>query len=853
MRTLGQLLAVVVAMAIGVPAAGAATLTGTVFFDRDGNGVFSAGDDVVPGARVAWETSVMVQTDAAGVFALPVGTGAAGIAWVSVPEGGVPGPRWQVVTSAQDDTVIDFAVPPLAGSTEPFTFVVASDAHMDGLGGLWTPDDMAAGLYQALAAPTRFFTVVGDITQANRPEDFAAVDDALSELSAPWVPVAGNHDWYDGGAAYRAKWGPDSYSFTTGGVHFIVWNSAMSASSIGAFVGRDLAGRDPAMTVVAMGHTPPEDALAASLRAAGVDFLFTGHWHANRVVDHDGMIEFNTQPFVMGGIDLSPAGYRTVAVAGGALQVDHHSYVDVPVVKLTWPAERCVPPDTVLQVSVELGPGLQEVVVRDGARTFTLDHAGGWQWRGRAAGLTPGTHQVQVVATANGVEDVTTSARFEVCADRAAGGVPALDGRWPQQQGGPEHRGASLVTSPVPLETLWVASVGGNLHQGSPVVADGTVFVSIADFGAGSSGGVVALALGTGEERWRAMLGRSVRNSPAVDGGVVVVATDGAGIVALDAGTGAARWEVDLGEGIDATQSALWAAPTIRDGTVYVGTQRRMAAIDLQTGELRWSADPCPECIWLGSFAAAAASEELVLGTFARTSGLTAWARADGAERWKITSDAVKAMNGAPVIVDDRVLLGNVWGNAVALDLATGAERWVTTLTEGGHDWAYAVAGNPAYADGRFFVPTQWGELCALDADSGDALWSYDARTGALRSAHYRGVQPGFQGSPVVTGDVVWIADASGLLVALRTSDGKVMWEYDLGVPMLGGLAVAGEILLIPTFDGMVRAMVPAADAAVPPPASGCCRTGRGSPGDLALILGVLAWSARARRRARLR
>jgi hypothetical protein len=94
-------------------------------------------------------------------------------------------------------------------------------------------------------------------------------------------------------------------------------------------------------------------------------------------------------------------------------------------------------------------------------------------------------------------------------------------------------------------------------------------------------------------------------------------------------------------------------------------------------------------------------------------------------------------------------------------------------------------------------------------------LWRQRARLGPLRTAATRGRQAGFQSSPAVMGDTVWAADTSGLVVALDARTGAVRTQIDLATPMLGGLTLAGDTLLVPAWDGTVHALR-AADA---PPA----------------------------------
>ena len=59
----------------------------------------------------------------------------------------------------------------------------------------------------------------------------------------PYVPVPGNHDWYDGGATWFAHYGPDNYSFDIASMHFVVWNMAMTETEIRDYLGAELVAR----------------------------------------------------------------------------------------------------------------------------------------------------------------------------------------------------------------------------------------------------------------------------------------------------------------------------------------------------------------------------------------------------------------------------------------------------------------------------------------------------------------------------------------------------------------------------------------------------------------------------------
>jgi outer membrane protein assembly factor BamB len=75
------------------------------------------------------------------------------------------------------------------------------------------------------------------------------------------------------------------------------------------------------------------------------------------------------------------------------------------------------------------------------------------------------------------------------------------------------------------------------------------------------------------------------------------------------------------------------------------------------------------------------------------------------------------------VVVDDIVLFGVITtagdqqGGMVALDTATGAERWRSG------DLGVPVLSSPAHEGGMVYVTTFSGKLTALDVSTGDEAW----------------------------------------------------------------------------------------------------------------------------------
>ncbi|HWN66838.1 MAG TPA: metallophosphoesterase, partial [Haliangium sp.] len=494
---------------------------GIVFFDLDGDGIFSAGDEPMTAGHVFCETRLCATIDGDGRYDARIAAGTSSILWVRSGGRADPGPFWILAQGLPGES-LDIPVRPVSGSG-PFSFVAASDTHA-GIG-VMDPKDQVFGLVQATQIEPRpyFIAVTGDITQSNRPEQFEHVLAGIDAIDVPYVPVPGNHDWYDGGAAYRGVFGPPNYSFDSGGLHFIVLNDADSVAKKLDFVAADLSLVDGDPPVVVLMHAPPGDELLHGLERRKVDYLLTGHLHSNRVMVHEQAIQYNTQPLVMGGIDLTPGGSRVFTVGeDGRLLSQGRTTVNRPIFRLVAPTIDQIAPACQVRivVAVEAGRTVSAVTARvDGGGPHELRHAGGWVYESAPIETCEaGPHTVEVAVTLVDGTSEMVEELIEVGAPAPVTGVTD----WPMLQGDPQHTGASATPIQPPLATRWVATVGGHVQGGAPVVAGGRVFVSVSDFGEGTPGGVVALDAATGQALWATRVGFSVRNAPAVGDGLVV-------------------------------------------------------------------------------------------------------------------------------------------------------------------------------------------------------------------------------------------------------------------------------------------------------------------------------------------
>ncbi|MBL0169812.1 MAG: metallophosphoesterase [Gemmatimonadaceae bacterium] len=259
-----------------------ATISGHVYVDRNGNGLYDAGERGLRGVAVSNQDQVVV-SDADGAFHLP-GPGSTGVVFVSVPNGYTSrGTFYRTIdSSASNRGPIDFAMAP-APVMQTLTFIHSSDTHIA---------DASLPRTKRLRAlidsiRPAFVIISGDLVrdalrvgEAEATGYYELFQREMALVRPPVWTIPGNHEAFGierdksgvksdhplyGRVMYRHYRGPDYYSFNAGGVHFVGLNSVdiddtryyghVDSAQL-AWLERDLAVVPPAMPVVTFNHIP---------------------------------------------------------------------------------------------------------------------------------------------------------------------------------------------------------------------------------------------------------------------------------------------------------------------------------------------------------------------------------------------------------------------------------------------------------------------------------------------------------------------------------------------------------------------------------------------------------------------
>lgn len=264
------------AQAVGERLAEATRVEGVVFEDRNGDGQRQPGEPGIAGVAISDQVQVVL-TDASGQFVMDAR--GYGLVFVSPPDGHlVGGLSWR----AADGMAIAFGLRPVP-KVSSFTFVHASDLHISEGGvprvhrframvdslrpafvlitgdlirdALRVPEEEARSYYDLLARELALFTVPVFTVPGNH-EKFG-IERHLS-LVSPSHPLYGNR-------MYRRYRGPNYFSFTYGGIHFLgldtvdyddLWYYGHVDELQLGWVAADVAVLPPDMPLVTFGHIP---------------------------------------------------------------------------------------------------------------------------------------------------------------------------------------------------------------------------------------------------------------------------------------------------------------------------------------------------------------------------------------------------------------------------------------------------------------------------------------------------------------------------------------------------------------------------------------------------------------------
>lgn len=375
---------------------------------------------------------------------------------------------------------------------------------------------------------------------------------------------------------------------------------------------------------------------------------------------------------------------------------------------------------------------------------------------------------------------------------------------WPQYHDSAGRTGVSSALGPR-TSLLWSGQLGAGAF-GSVLIGEGQAIAGLID------GTLHDLDLGTGQTIWTFKTTDSpVFSTPAelvtplVDG-FLFVATIGGGtngtLYAVDENTGRLRWNFTTPSGT----GGIFASPAVDNGMVFVATMGGgggggafVYALNATTGGKIWNfSAPGPI-----KSSPAVADGRVFVATMGGGGGGGAYVygldETTGLPIWPTPFETDSPVMSTPAVADGKVFVATMGG-------AGGAYVWALSEYTGTPVWPYPfttttgpITSSPAVdsSKGLVVIGSYGGMVYGLNELTGTSLWTQP--TGSINMS-----------SPAISSDgLVYIGSTNAYLYCLNEATGLEVWKYATGGPIFSSPALTDNHVLIGSMDGKVYCFGP--------------------------------------------
>jgi len=264
-------------------------------------------------------------------------------------------------------------------------------------------------------------------------------------------------------------------------------------------------------------------------------------------------------------------------------------------------------------------------------------------------------------------------------------------------------------------------------------------------------------------------------------------------------GAGKPVWREDVGAGSN-SDGRITAVPIVHDGKVFtMDREGRVTAFSASSGGTVWTASLKPDDekadSGFGGGLAAEGGRVYVASGFGKVVALDA---NNGKPLW--TKALGVPIRTSPTAANGKVFVVNSESQLFALSGDSGNELWSSRGLPEGASMLSNVS--PAVSGNTLVVSYSSGEVIAVDMNTGAPRWTDSVSGGAVGASM---TNIGDAARPVIDGDIVFAASASGRMIATAAKSGERVWSKDIRAGQTPW--VAGDSVFVVDVNGRVYAL----------------------------------------------
>ncbi len=347
--------------------------------------------------------------------------------------------------------------------------------------------------------------------------------------------------------------------------------------------------------------------------------------------------------------------------------------------------------------------------------------------------------------------------------------TPVYAADWSMFKNDISHSGYTGDTVNPPLTLKWTKNIGFETDS-SPVIVNDVLYI-------GTTFGIHALDISSGNELWRYHTNSFVKSVPAVANDVVYFGADDRKFYALNAKDGTLLWVNDTAlNGYTASavvaNNMVYAIP--KDGSFY--------AFDIRNGNIIWST-------LIGKIAESSPAVGEGIIAFGTDNGdIVALDASTGKEKWHYDTGVIE-IKSSPVIADGTLFVGSNDGSVYAITTDKGTLKWKYSTSSN-------VESSPSVKNGVVYFGSTDSNFFALDALTGKEKWKFPNSGPVLTG-------------PAISNDIVYFGTRNNFIYALDANSGKMLWKNSTGQndkDYITSPAISGNMLFAATHSGLLFA-----------------------------------------------
>lgn len=584
-----------------------ASYTGRVFVDKNNNGIWEKGEKTLKGIKVSDGLNV-VETATDGTYTLP-GHGREKFIFITTPSGYKTMNRHYHRIETKEKGY-DFGLIPYNPGIRKdgsHRFIHISDTeifntthHED-----WVNNvrDYAANEQAA------FIVHTGDICYEKGLKAHIRLMNT-ENMNCPVFYCIGNHDLERGKYGeeiFESVYGPVYYSFDVAGVHYIVTpmpygdaRPEYTTEDVCNWLKNDLAHIKPGTPIMIFNHDlltnddtfiyKGKNGNSINLNDYNLKAWIYGHWHINYMKKQGNVYTICTSSLDKGGIDHAKSAYRVMTVnPKGNLSTElRYTYLDRNL-RIASPQGRTGTKTVTVNTYSSTSP-VAEVTYTclENGKTIIpykkLSQKTDWSWTAIMPLHDTYAGKELVMRVRTRFKDGRTAETDSKFVYEKSSPEITLNTDWKNLLGNATHT-ATAAPLEGDLQLAWSTNVGANIFMTSPLVYNNKVYTASTDEDLKGRAAIYALNGKDGSLLWKYPVRTSIKNTIAIESGIVFAQDVQGNLYAVDAETGKLCWESQLP--VNGLPNLIDGLVTDK-GIVYAGSGKALSAFEATTGKLIW-------------------------------------------------------------------------------------------------------------------------------------------------------------------------------------------------------------------------------------------------------------------------